>query len=358
MLASESQFLTYALFIVTGNFIGIPVIIGILVGNAVNRQGSGGFFFIQPGFGITEFIVAIVRAAKFPAYRNTVTGSAEVFIPQSDHADKAIRVTVAGANAKGAGIHFHHGDFHLYRVRLAARIKAHVYVFKKAQIINALHGTTGQRRVKGFAFFQADFPQDHSILGFHVAFNFKVFYDPFVDQDSQGSIRQQFNISNTRQDVASFFVFRLDLLEFGRRLPDVYHLPFRQIHHFPNLFRGDPGISFHFQPGKFGVFHYMISNLDAFRYSRKRGTQIIKPAHRVNRLQILCQRLFRQGQTGFADHSFLYFLSRNLFISFNADFRYRFIQVRSNFRVALSRFAGFIFHRFLAGRRRRKKVRL
>ena len=155
---SQCNFLPSALLVIPGNFITVTVIIRIFVSQIIQGQVQGCFFFIQPGLPITKFIVPVVCAAKFPTDLDAVAGTPEVFIAYRNHAHKPVGITIAGADTKGAGIHFRNSNFHFHRIRFPARVQFHVNVFKKAQVLNPVQGAAGQGRIKGFAFFQANLP--------------------------------------------------------------------------------------------------------------------------------------------------------------------------------------------------------
>ena len=79
-LTAERQFLPATFFVITGNFVGVTVIVCIFVGNVVQSNCCACFFTVDPRFCIRELIVLIIRTAEFPANINFITGTTEIFI--------------------------------------------------------------------------------------------------------------------------------------------------------------------------------------------------------------------------------------------------------------------------------------
>ena len=315
--AAEGNFLTATLFVITGNFVTVDIVIGIFVGNIVKVNGSTGFLVIQPGAGIAEVIVLVILAAELPAQVNLVTDAAEVLITDGNHAYKAVGIAVACADTEGTGVHFNYGNFYFNTVRLTARVQLNINVFKIAQVIYALHAAAGSLGIERLTFFQLHFTGNNIILGFYVALNLEAFNNAFVDSNLQSTVLFHMHVGNTRQDVTVGTVFLFQLLYAFIDILQISDFALLQVKEACNSLLVQYSVAFNFSLLVYRVFHNMVNYLYAFRYRLEFRTQVIEPSQIINSTQILAQACFGKLHSRFGFQSSGNFSLRHSNITLN-----------------------------------------
>ena len=92
---AEGDLLAVGFFIVAAYLMGPPVVFRVFVGVAVHPGLQGGLFFIQPGVGVGQGVVAFALGTDLPGYPGLVAGAQEVGILHGYGAEDPFRLAVA-----------------------------------------------------------------------------------------------------------------------------------------------------------------------------------------------------------------------------------------------------------------------
>ena len=196
------------------DFIAIRIIIVVFVSTVVNAQRSRRLPLIKPRTAIGERIAVGVGvvAAEFIRQIDRVAGTAEIRVPDTNHADKAILAAISRADAERSRPLLDDIDFQYNRVRLHARIELHIHIVKEAEIINALHAAASFLGVKGLARFHTHFAQDDAILRLGISLNRIAFQLALVDPNRQFPVAGDIKIPDLDENIPVLMVAIADRL--------------------------------------------------------------------------------------------------------------------------------------------------
>ena len=282
------------------DFITIRIIIVVFVSTVVNAQRSCCLPFIKPWPAIGERItVGIgVIAAEFIRQINRVAGTAEIRVPDTNHADKAILAAISRADAERSRPLLNDIDFQYNRVRLHARIELHIHIVKETEVVDALHAAARLLHVERLADLQSHLAQDDAILRLGISLNRIAFQLALVDPNRQFPVAGDIKIPDLDENIPVLMVAIADRLNIFVQNFRIEHFARFHGNKLLDFFRRDNRIPRDLDCRQDRILQHMISDQDAFRDDGKGREYIIKQANVINCVAIRLDTRLGEGIAG------------------------------------------------------------
>ena len=260
--------------------VAVRIIVVVLIGAVVDTQRSRCFLAVKPRTSIREdeAVRICIIAAHLVEKTHGVARAPEIRIADIDHADEAVRRTVAGTNAKVARAFFDDVRFKDDGSRLLPGIELHVHVLEEAEVVDALHAAASLLHVERLTDLQTHLAQDDAILRLRIALDSESFKLSLIDLEREVSCSIDIHVLDLGEDETVRPVLFLHGRDVLLQFAAVQNLAWLKRDELFEILRRLNRIPLDPHGMKHGVFQDMIRENDALGHILPRWVEVVKIA--------------------------------------------------------------------------------